>query len=83
MRQEPNSSTIDDRTMDEFNLNNLISDRLLEDHNGDESEKLMMALALQELVNNEKSKEEVLFPRFQNSAEKDFRSIVSLVYKNA
>ncbi|KAL0861762.1 hypothetical protein ABMA27_009238 [Loxostege sticticalis] len=53
MARETNSSAMDDKTMDEINLSNMINDRIIEaDGPGNESEKLLRTLALQEIMNN-------------------------------
>lgn len=53
-------SNIDDKTIDEINLTNMINDRIIEDGDGTESDKLLRTLALHEVMLNDHSSE--MFP---------------------
>ncbi|RVE52112.1 hypothetical protein evm_003185 [Chilo suppressalis] len=55
--RETNNSALDDKTIDEINLSNMINDWILDDGSS-EPEKLLRALALQEIMLNENSEEE-------------------------
>lgn len=57
MKEGNNSSSLDDKTMDEINLTNMIHERILGDDEINESEKLLRTLAMQEVMWNEDSKE--------------------------
>ncbi|XP_050356130.1 suppressor of tumorigenicity 14 protein homolog isoform X1 [Nymphalis io] len=48
---------LDERTMDEINLSNLINESILEDENENESELLLRMLAMQEIILNGNSEE--------------------------
>lgn len=50
-----NSSSLDDKTMDEINLTNMIHERILGDDEINESERLLRTLAMQEVIWNEDS----------------------------
>lgn len=69
--QDKNSSSLDERTMDEINLTNLIQDRIFGDDNTNESEKLLRTLALREIMLNE-NKPHILqaYPENLNEDEK-------------
>ncbi|KAG6449645.1 hypothetical protein O3G_MSEX006162 [Manduca sexta] len=51
--KELNASTLDDKTMDEINLSNLINDRIIGDDNANEAEKLLRTLALHEVMQSD------------------------------
>ncbi|KAJ0171619.1 hypothetical protein K1T71_013169 [Dendrolimus kikuchii] len=56
--EEVNPSSLDDKTIDEINLSNLINDRIIEgDSESNESEMFLRALALQEVMLNEGNEE--------------------------
>ncbi|CAD0205048.1 unnamed protein product [Chrysodeixis includens] len=56
-----NVSNIDDKMIDEINLTNMINDRIIEDGDGTESDKLLRTLALHEVMLNDHSSE--IFPQ--------------------
>jgi hypothetical protein len=66
---EINSSSLDDKAIDEINLSNMINERIIEaDGEKNEAEKLLRTLALQEVMLNGNS-EEVLFPTSKVTSE--------------
>lgn len=52
-----NVSSLDDKMIDEINLTNMINDRILDDGDGSESDKLLRTLALHEVMLNDRSTE--------------------------
>lgn len=64
-----NASNLDDRMIDEINLTNMIHDRIIEDGDGTESDKLLRTLALHEVMINDESKE--MFSQRTQSNESD------------
>lgn len=65
----PNVSNPDDRMIDEINLTNMINDRIIEDGDGTEADKLLRTLALHEVMINDESKE--AFPQRAHANESD------------
>ncbi|KAH9640158.1 hypothetical protein HF086_018400 [Spodoptera exigua] len=57
-----NVSSLDDKMIDEINLTNMINDRIIDDGDGSESDKLLITLALHEVMLNDKSTE-IFAPR--------------------
>ncbi|XP_072948388.1 uncharacterized protein [Epargyreus clarus] len=76
------STILDDKTMDEINLSNLISERILGDYDENESEVLLTALALQEVMLNEGGNEEII-PVYRNREVNDatIETLVAYVAK--
>ncbi|KAJ8710908.1 hypothetical protein PYW08_009423 [Mythimna loreyi] len=66
---ETNVSNLDDRMIDEINLTNMINDRIIEDGDGTEADKLLRTLALHEVMINNESGEP--FPQRAHSNESD------------
>lgn len=65
-----NVSALDDKMIDEINLTNMINDRIIEDGEGTESDKLLRTLALHEVMINDGESRE-MFPRRAMSNETD------------
>ncbi|PZC79288.1 hypothetical protein B5X24_HaOG200419 [Helicoverpa armigera] len=58
---DTNASNLDDKTIDEINLTNMINDRIIEEGDGSESDKLLRTLALHEVMLNDRETE--MFPQ--------------------
>ncbi|XP_028164810.1 uncharacterized protein LOC114355959 [Ostrinia furnacalis] len=68
---ETNASALDDQAMDEINLSNLIHERIIEGDDGNEAEKLLRTLALQEVMLNNNS-EEIFYKDMESESMETF-----------
>lgn len=80
-RFDDSDTVIDDNTMDEINLSNLINERILEeDAENSESEQLLRTLAMQQVIFNEESNEKNISNDFDSG--KNIEAIVAYLIKN-